>query len=101
MPGKGAIAELVRLGASLESLVVPAVGKRPIPLELVAPGVGGERPFDVCPRHVSMPIHVPVGHGVRDPLVANLSDQPIEDPSGVMVFDWRDEAGFDCVMPQI
>jgi hypothetical protein len=42
VPGQGAIAEFVRLGTRLESLVVPAVGKRPIPLELVAPGVGGE-----------------------------------------------------------
>src|SRR5450830_1854832 len=101
MPGKGAIAELVRLGTRLESLVVPAVGKRPIPLELVAPGGGGERGFDGRPRHISMPIHVPVGHGVRDTLVANLSDQPIEDPSGVMGFDSSNEASVDCVMPEI
>src|SRR5450830_1682683 len=101
MPGKGAIAELVRLGASLESLVVPAVGKRPIPLELVATGVGGERPFDVCPRHVPMPIHVPIGHGVRDTLVAKLAHQPIENSRSVMVLDCCKEASVDCVMPEI
>ena len=101
MPGQGAIAELVRRSAGLESLVVPAVGKRPIPLELVAPGVGGERGFDGRPRHVPMPIHVPIGHGVRDPLVANLPDQPIEDHGGVMGFDSSNEASVDCVMPEI
>ena len=42
IPGQGATAEVARLGASLKPLVVLAVGKRPIPLELVAPGVGGE-----------------------------------------------------------
>jgi hypothetical protein len=101
MPGQRAIAELVRLGASLESLVVVAASKRPIPVELVASGVGGERPFDVCPRHISMPIDVPVGHGVRDPLVANLPDQPIEDHGGVMGCDCRNQASVDCVMPEI
>src|SRR5450756_1556389 len=81
--------------------MVPAVGKRPIPLELVATGVGGERGFDVCPRHVPMPIHVPIGHGVRDTLVAQLVHQPIEDHSGVMVLDCSNEASVDCIMPEI
>ena len=101
MPGQGAIAELVRLGAGLESLVVPAVGKRPIPLQLVAFGVGGERVLDFRPRHVPVPVHVPLGHGVGDSLKAEDPHQPIEDHTGVMVFDCRNEAGFDCVMPEI
>src|SRR5450759_3399783 len=101
MPGQGTIAELVRRSAGLESLVVPAVGKRPIPLELVAPGVGGERCRDGRPRHISMPIHVPVGHGVRDTLVANLSDQPIENRRSVMVLDCCNQASRECVMPEI
>ena len=101
MSGQGAIAELVRFGAGLESLVVPAAGERPIPLQLVAPGVGGERPFNFCPRHIAMPIHVPLGHSVGDSLEAQLADQPIEDHSGVMVFDCSNEPGFICVIPQI
>ena len=101
MPGQGAIAEFVRRSAGLESLMVPAVGKRPIPLELVATGVDGERGFDVCPRHVSMPIHVPVGHGVRDTLVAKLAHQPIENRRSVMVLDCCNQASVDCIMPEI
>src|SRR5450830_1816583 len=101
MPGKGAIAELVRLGTRLESLVVPAVGKRPIPLELVATGVGGERGFDGRPRHVPMPIHVPIGHGVRDSLMAKLAHQPIENRRSVMILDCCNQASLDCVMPEI
>jgi hypothetical protein len=97
MPGQGAVAELFRLGAGLEALVVPAVGKRPIPLELVATGVGGERVFDIRPGHVPMPIHVPIGHGVRDTLVAKLAHQPIEDRRSVMGCDGSAEAGCDCV----
>ena len=79
----------------------PPAGKRPIPLELVAPGFAAERPFDFRPCHVPMPIHVPVGHGVGNPLVAKLAHQPIEDSGGVTVFDCVDEASFDCAIPQI
>jgi hypothetical protein len=42
VPGHGAIGEVSWLGAGLESLVVPAVSKGPIPLELVTFRVGGE-----------------------------------------------------------
>jgi hypothetical protein len=101
MPGQGAIAELVRLGAGLESFVVPAAGKRPIPLELVTPGVGGEWCRDGRPRHVPMPIHVPIGHSVRDTLVANLADQPIENRRSVMVLDCCNQASVDCIIPEI
>ena len=97
MPGQGAIGEFVRLGAGLESLVVPAAGKRPIPLELVAPGVGGEGSFDFRPRHVPVPIHVPLGDGIGDSLKAEHPHQPIEDRRGVMVFDCSNEASVDCI----
>ena len=97
MPGQGAIAELVRLGAGLGTLVVPAAGKRPIPLQLVAPGVGGEGRFDFRPRHVPMPIHIPLGHGIGDSLKAEHPHQPIEDRGSVMVFDCSNEASLDCI----
>ena len=97
MPGHGTIGKVIRVGAGLESLVVPAVGKRPIPLELVAARVGGEGSFDVRPRHGPMPIDVPIGDGVGNSLVADLSDQPIKDPRGVMVGDCTDKASSDCV----
>ena len=97
MPGQGAIGELVRRGAGLETLVVPAVGKRPIPLELVAPGVGGEASFDFRPRHVPVPIHVPLGDGIGNSLKAEHPHQPIEDRRSVMVFNCSNEASFDCI----
>ena len=101
MPGQGAIAEFVRLGAGLRTLVILAAGKPPIPLELVAPGVGGERCRNVRPRHIAMPVYVPIGHGVGDSLEAQLVHQPIEDRRGVMVFDCSNEASCDGVMPEI
>ena len=48
-----------------------------------------------------MPVDVPLGNGVGDPLIAEHPHQPIEDSRGVMVLDCSDEASFDCVMPQI
>ena len=51
MPGQRTIGKVIGVGAGLESLVVPAVGKRPIPLELGAARAGGEAGFDVRPRH--------------------------------------------------
>ena len=101
MPGQGAIGEFVRFGAGLETFVVPAAGKRPIPLELVAPGVGGEGSFDFRPRHVPVPIHIPLGHGIGDSLKAEHPHQPIEDHGSVMVFNCSTEATVDCVIPQI
>jgi hypothetical protein len=101
MPRQGAIAEFVRRGAGLETFVVPAVGKRPIPLQLVAPGIGGEVSFDFRPRHVPVPIHIPLGDGIGDSLKAEHPHQPIEDRRSVMVFDCSDEASFDCAIPQI
>ena len=83
MAGQGAIGKFVRLSAGLESLVVLAASERPIPLELVAPRVGGEGSFDVRPRDVSMPVHVPLGHGVGDSLKAEHPHQPIEDRRSV------------------
>ena len=95
MPGQRTTGKLIRIGASLEALVVPAVGKRPIPLKLVAAGFGGEGSFDFCPSHVTMPIDVPIGDGVGNPLVAELPDQPIENLTSVMVGDCIDEASSD------
>ena len=97
MPGDRTTGKVIGVGAGLESLVVPAVSKRPIPLELVATRVGGEGSFDVRPRHGPMPINVPISNSVGDSLVADLSDQPIEDHRGVMVGDRTDEASSDCV----
>ena len=96
MPGQRTTGKVRGVGAGLEPLVVPAVGKRPIPLELVAAGVSGKRPFDFRPRHVPMPFDVPIGDGVGNPLVAKLPDQPIEDHRSVMVGDCTDEARSDC-----
>jgi hypothetical protein len=48
-----------------------------------------------------MPIHVPISHGVGNPLVAKLAHQPIEDRRGVMVLDCCNQASVDCVMPEI
>ena len=97
MPRQRTTGKVSGVGAGLEPLVVPAVGKRPIPLELVAARIGGDRSFDFRPRHVPMPFDVPIGDGVGNPLVANLPDQPIEDPTGVMVGDCTDEASSDGV----
>ena len=97
MPGQGTIGKVSGVGAGLESLVVPAVSKRPIPLELGAAGASGEGSFDVRPRHVPMAIDVPIGDGVGNSLMAKLSDQPIEDLTGVMVGDRTDEASSDRV----
>ena len=101
MSGQGAIAEFVRLGAGLRTLVILAAGKPPIPVELVAPGVGGERCRNVRPRHIPMPCDVPVSYGVGNPLVAKLVHQPFEDRRSVMVFDCSNEAGCDGVIPEI
>ena len=101
MAGQGAIAEFVRLGAGLRTLVILAAGKPPIPLELVAPGVGGERCRNVRPRHIAMPVYVPIGHGIGDSLEAQLVDQPIEDRRSVMVFNCSNEASCDGVIPEI
>jgi hypothetical protein len=90
MPGQRAIAELVRLGTRLESLMVPAVGECPIPLQPVAAWFGAEGAFNFCPRHVAMPVDVPFGYGVGDSLKAEHPHQPIEDQCGVMGFDGRD-----------
>jgi hypothetical protein len=95
MPGQGTIGKVIGVGAGLESLVVPTVGERPIPLELVAARVGGEGVFDFRPRHVPMSIDVPIGDGVGNSLMAKLSDQPIEDLTGVMVGDCPDKASSD------
>jgi len=95
MPGQGTIGKVIGVCAGLESLVVPAVSKRPIPLELVAAWVGGEGSFDFRPRHVPMAIDVPIDDGVGNSLMAKLSDQPIEDLTGVMVGDCPDEASCD------
>ena len=97
MPGQGAIGEFVRRGAGLETFVVLAVGKRPIPLELVAPGVGGEASFDFRPRHVPVPIHIPLGDGIGDSLEAEHPHQPIEDRRSVMVFNCSTEPSLDCI----
>ena len=97
MPGQGAIGELVRLGAGLRTLVVLAASKRPIPLELVAPGVGAEASFDFRPRHVPMLIHIPLGDGIGDSLEAEHPHQPIEDRRSVMVFNCSTEASLDCI----
>jgi hypothetical protein len=48
-----------------------------------------------------MPIHVPIGHGVGNPLVANLPHQPIENRKSVMVLDCCNQASVDCIMPEI
>ena len=97
MPRHRTIGKVIGVSAGLESLVVPAVSKRPIPLELVAARVGGEGSFDIRPRHVPMSVDVPIGDGVGNSLVTNLPDQPIEDHRGVMVGDCPDEASSDCV----
>ena len=99
--GRGQSANCVRLGAGLHTLMVLAIGERPIPLELVAPGIGAERRFDFRPRHVPVPIHIPFGHGIGDSLKAKHPHQPIEDRGGVMVRDCSNEATVDCVIPQI
>ena len=57
--------------------------------------------FDFRPRHVPVPIHIPLGHGIGDSLKAEHPHQPIEDRRSVMVFDCSNEASFDCVIPQI
>jgi hypothetical protein len=48
-----------------------------------------------------MPIHVPIGHGVRDTLMAKLAHQPIENRRSVMALDCCNQASVDCVMPEI
>jgi hypothetical protein len=60
-----------------------------------------ERCRDGRPRHVPMPIHVPIGHGVRDTLMAKLAHQPIENRRSVMAFDGSDEAGLGCITLQV
>jgi hypothetical protein len=101
MPGQGTIGKVIGVAAGLESLVVPAVSKPPIPLELVAARVGGEATFDFRPRHVPMSVDVPIGDGVGNSLVANLPDQPIKDHRGVMGCDCADEASLDGVIPKV
>jgi len=97
MPGQGTIRKVIGVGAGLESLVVPAAGKRPISLELCATRVGGEGNFDFRPSHIPMLVDVPIGDGVGNSLVANRMDQPIKDHRGLMVGDGIDEASGDCV----
>jgi hypothetical protein len=48
-----------------------------------------------------MPIHVPIGHGVGNALVAKLAHQPIENRRSVMVLDCCNQASVDCIMPEI
>ena len=71
------------------------------PWSLSHPGLVARRSFDFRPRHVSVPIHVPLGHGIGDSLKAEHPHQPIEDRRGVMVCDCSNEASVDCVIPQI
>ena len=99
--GQGAVAEVAWLGAGLKALVVPAVGKRPISLQLVTPGVGGEGGIDFSPGHIPMPVDVPFGHGVGNSLKAEHPHQPIEDHTSVMVLDCCNQASVDCLVAQI
>ncbi len=101
MPGQRAIGKGVRVGAGLEALVVPTIGKCPIPVELVAGRVRGEGTCDVRPGHVPMLIDVLIRDGVGNPLVANFPDQPIEDRSGVMGCDCGGEASCDGVISKV
>ena len=57
--------------------------KMPVALELGAGGAVGKFVVDVVPSHIAVLLHVVVGDLIRDALVAESCDQPIEDGRGV------------------
>ena len=64
----------------------------PIAFELGASGTGGKLAVDVGPLGSTVPIHVLGGDLVRDALVAQSRNQPIEQRCGVVAPDGRGNA---------
>ena len=60
-----------------------AAVEMPVALELGASGALGKFLVDIIPSHIAMLLHVVVGDLIRDALVAESCDQPIEDRRGV------------------
>ena len=52
-------------------------------MELGATGASGKFLVDIIPLHIAVLLHVVVGDLIRDALVAQRCDQPIEDRRGV------------------
>jgi hypothetical protein len=69
---------MVGLGAGPADLVEPAAMEVPVALELGAGGTSAQLSSDIGPGHVPMRLHVGFGDLIRDALVAQRSDQPIE-----------------------
>ena len=78
-------ADVIGLGAGPPQLGVVAALKVPVALELGATGISGKFFVDLGPSHVTMLLHVGGGDLIRDTLVTERCDQPIEDRRGVVL----------------
>src|SRR4030081_2258417 len=69
---------MVRRGAGSAALVEPAIMEPPVAAELGAARVTRQASLNQLPRRLAMLGEIPVCHLVRDALVAQGVDQPVE-----------------------
>ena len=69
--------------------IVPATVKMPVAFEFWTGGTGRNLGVDIGPSGPTVPIHVLGGDLVRDALVAQSPNQPIEQRRGVVAPDGR------------
>ena len=79
--------DVVRLGAGAARLLVSAGMKIPIGFQLRASWLPGQILADRAPSRLAMPTHVICGNLVRDPLKAEIVDQPVEQRRAVVPFN--------------
>ena len=78
-------ADVIGLGAGLTQLAVMTLVKVPIAAELGATGTSPKALIDIRPFGVTVLLHVGGSDLVRDALVAERCDQPIENLRGVVL----------------
>jgi hypothetical protein len=78
MVGQWALRQVVRLGAGVPGLVVPAAVKMPVAFELRAGWLSTQVACDDPPGGLAMALHIVEGDLVGDALVAQYRDKPIE-----------------------
>ena len=92
VPGQGARFKMIWLGTRLRALLIPTMGKRPIPMQLSAVAIGTQSALNLRPGNVSVAGHEPVGDRVRDSLITKNAHQPVKDDRSIAVFNGSDEA---------
>src|SRR5205823_6093951 len=76
-------ADMLGLGAGSAELGISAAMEMPVALELGAGDALGKFLVDVLPLDITVLLHIVVGDLIRDALVAESCDQPIEDRRGI------------------